>query len=71
MSTRKEERRISGPGEGRYLFIPPMCPQGARLMAAVFRSIGYKAEMIVENDETLAIGYKHTAGGECVPVLRL
>ncbi|MBN1257081.1 MAG: hypothetical protein JXA52_05190, partial [Planctomycetes bacterium] len=64
---RLEEHRVLGPGEGRFMFIPPMCPFAARLMAAVFRAIGYQAEMLVENDETLALGYKNTAGGECVP----
>ena len=64
---RNEERIVKGSGEGKYLFIPPMCPVGARLIAAVFRSIGYRAEVLLENDETLALGYKHTSGGECVP----
>jgi predicted nucleotide-binding protein (sugar kinase/HSP70/actin superfamily) len=44
-----------------------MCPIGARMMAGVFRSVGYNASVLEENDETLAIGYKHTSGGECVP----
>ncbi len=64
---RIEEQRIVGPGEGKVLFLPPMEPFGARLMAAVFRSIGYVAEVLAEDDETLALGLKHTAGGECVP----
>ncbi len=65
--TRPEEQRIEGAGEGRVLFIPPMEPFGARLMAGVFRSVGYDARVLAEDDETLATGLKHTAGGECVP----
>ncbi|HOW96975.1 MAG TPA: hypothetical protein P5567_04145 [Kiritimatiellia bacterium] len=62
-----EEQRVTGPGEGRTLFVPPMDPCGARLLAAVFRSVGYEAYVLEENAETLAIGHKHTSGGECVP----
>lgn len=64
---RLEEERITGPGEGRILFVPPMEPYCARLMTAVFRSVGYQAELLEENEETLALGLKHTGGGECVP----
>ena len=38
-----------------------------QLLAAAFRGFGYDAEMMAENRETLAIGLKHTLGGECVP----
>jgi predicted nucleotide-binding protein (sugar kinase/HSP70/actin superfamily) len=64
---RLEEQKISGSGEGRTMFVPPMEPFGARLIAAVFRSIGYNAEVLAESDETLALGMKYTGGGECVP----
>ncbi|MCX7933912.1 MAG: hypothetical protein N3A66_01475, partial [Planctomycetota bacterium] len=64
---RLEEQRISGPGDGRVLFVPPMEPFGAPLLAAVFRSVGYEAEVLQETPETLALGLKHTSGGECVP----
>lgn len=64
---RLEEQRISGPGEGRVLFVPPMEPFGARLIAACFRAIGYEAAVPEESSETLALGLKHTGGGECVP----
>ncbi len=64
---RLEEQRIDGPGEGRVMFIPPMAPFGAPLLAAVFRSIGYDARVLEENDATLSLGLKHTGGGECVP----
>ncbi len=60
------------PGAGRLtpdrkVFIPPMDPFGARLLAAAFRGFGYPAEVLVETEETLALGLKHTLGGECVP----
>lgn len=64
---RIEEQRIDGPGGGKTMFVPPMEPYGAALMAAVFRSVGYRAEVLEESDETLSLGLKHTAGGECVP----
>lgn len=62
-----EEQHVTGPGDGRVLFVPPMDPCGARLLAAVFRSIGYEAHVLEENPETLALGHKYTSGGECVP----
>lgn len=67
MAKRMEESKISGRGEGRTMFLPPMVPLGARLVAGVFRSIGYDAVVLEEDDESLALGMKHTAGGECVP----
>lgn len=51
----------------RVLLVPPMDPFCARLLAAVFRSVGYEARVLEENAETLAIGLKYTSGGECVP----
>ncbi len=64
---RMEESRISGPGGGRVMYVPPMEPWGARFFAAAFRSVGYDARALTEDAGTLALGYKHTAGGECVP----
>ncbi len=64
---RLEESRISGPGNGKVMYIPPMDPWGARFFAAAFRSIGYDARALTEDASTLATGMKHTAGGECVP----
>ncbi len=64
---RLEESRISGPGNGKVMYIPPMEPWGARFFAAAFRSIGYDARALVEDASTLATGMKHTSGGECVP----
>ncbi len=65
--SRIEEQRILGAGDGRILFVPPMEPYCARLMTAIFRSVGYDARLLVETDETLALGLKYTSGGECVP----
>ncbi|MHC4874802.1 MAG: hypothetical protein ACYTFY_23395, partial [Planctomycetota bacterium] len=64
---RAEEKRINITEGGKHMFIPSMCPIGARLMAGVFRSAGYNALPLEIDEEALAIGYKHTAGGECVP----
>lgn len=65
--SRLEESRISGPGHGKVMYIPPMEPWGARFFAAAFRSIGYDARALTEDAATLALGMKHTGGGECVP----
>ncbi len=64
---RLEESRISGPGDGKVMYIPPMEPWGARFFAAAFRSVGYDAHALIEDAGTLAMGMKHTGGGECVP----
>ncbi len=64
---RMEESRISGPGHGKVMYIPPMEPWGTRFFAAAFRSIGYDARGLVEDANTHAMGLKNTAGGECVP----
>lgn len=62
-----EEARVNGSRRGRILFVPPMDLFCARLLAAVFRSIGCEAQVLEEDAETLALGLKHTSGGECVP----
>ncbi len=49
------------------VFVPPMEEFAAHLAAAVFRSEGVNARVLVENAETLAIGLQHTGGGECAP----
>ncbi len=64
---RLEESRISGRGDGKVMYIPPMEPWGARFFAAAFRSIGYDSRALQEDASTLAEGMKNTAGGECVP----
>ncbi|MDR1519064.1 MAG: hypothetical protein LBU23_02835 [Planctomycetota bacterium] len=64
---RLEESKISGPGGGKVLYVPPMEPWGARFFAAVFRRVGYDARALAEDAATMALGLKHTGGGECVP----
>ena len=64
---RLEESRISGPGDGKVMYVPPMEPWGARFFAAAFRHAGYDARALSEDAASLALGLKHTAGGECVP----
>ena len=64
---RIEESRVDGRGDGKAMFIPPMEPYGARLAAAAFRAAGYDARVLREDAATLALGLKHTGGGECVP----
>ena len=64
---RLEESRISGPGDGKVMYVPPMEPWGARFFAAVFRRAGYDARALSEDAASLALGLKHTGGGECAP----
>jgi len=53
---------------GRKLWIPRMTYVGARMMAAVFRSVGIDAAVTPESDErTLELGGLHTSGEECYP----
>ena len=54
-------------GKGKVLLVPPMEPYGARLLAAVFRSVGFDAYVPREDEEALALGLKYTSGGECAP----
>jgi len=54
--------------EGRTLWIPRMTYVGARMTAAVFRSVGVDAAVVPESDErTLELGGLHTSGEECYP----
>lgn len=64
---RSEEVRVENDGKGKVMFVPAMEPYCVKIMTPVFRSIGYDARLLEENDDTLALGFKHTAGGECVP----
>jgi predicted nucleotide-binding protein (sugar kinase/HSP70/actin superfamily) len=53
---------------GRTLWIPRMTYVGARLMAAVFRSIGIDAEVTPPSDDrTLELGGLYSSGEECYP----
>jgi predicted nucleotide-binding protein (sugar kinase/HSP70/actin superfamily) len=62
--TRREPTELT---PDRKVFIPPMDPLTAQFVAAAFRGFGYDADVMPETRETLAIGLKHTLGGECVP----
>ena len=64
---RTEEKRLIEDKEGKVLFVPNMEPYCVKIMHSVFASIGYDARILEENDETLALGFKHTSGGECIP----
>lgn len=64
---RHEEMKMTDEHKGTVLLIPNMEPYCVKIMASVFSSIGYNPIILEESDETLALGFKHTAGGECVP----
>jgi len=54
--------------DGRKLWIPRMTYIGARMMAAVFRSVGIDADVTPPSDEkTLELGGLYTSGEECYP----
>ncbi len=52
---------------GDTVFVPPMEPVVVRFVAAAFRGTGCDAVVLEENDRTLEIGLKYTAGNECTP----
>ncbi|MFA6132863.1 MAG: hypothetical protein WC869_02460 [Phycisphaerae bacterium] len=61
-------KSTENPLHGRKLWIPRMTYVGARMMAAVFRSIGIDAAVTPPSDEmTLELGGLHTSGEECYP----
>ena len=54
--------------DGRTLWIPRMTYASARMMAAVFRSVGIHAVITPESDDrTLELGGLYTSGEECYP----
>jgi predicted CoA-substrate-specific enzyme activase len=54
-------------GNGRTIYIPYMDDHGF-IVAAAFRSAGMAAQALpVSDEESLAIGRKHTSGRECFP----
>ncbi|MBI5722881.1 MAG: hypothetical protein HZA50_02905 [Planctomycetes bacterium] len=62
------EAKKSNPLAGRRLWIPRMTHIGARMMAAVFRSIGIDAAVTPPSDEkTLELGALYSSGEECYP----
>ena len=61
-------RKERNPLEGRTLWIPRMTNTGARMMAAVFRSIGLQSYVTPPSDEdTLKWGGLYSSGEECYP----
>ncbi len=67
---RREPRPIKKYGEierNRTIFFPPMDPIAVHFFTAAFEGVGFKAEVLREDEETLDIGYKHVLGSECVP----
>ncbi len=64
---RKEEKRLVEAQDGKVLLVPNMEPYCVKIMNSVFISLGYNSIILEESDETLALGFKHTAGGECIP----
>lgn len=64
MTTTRSPNRL----HGRKVWIPRMTYISARMMAAVFRSIGIDASATPPSDEkTLELGGLHTSGEECYP----
>ncbi len=54
--------------EGRTLYIPRMTHIGARMFAAIFRSVGINARSVdPSNDRTLELGGLYSSGEECYP----
>ncbi len=54
--------------EGRTLWVPRMTYVGAKVMCAVFRSIGIDARVTPESDDrTLELGGLYSSGEECYP----
>ena len=62
-----EDNQFINPGPEDTIYGPGIESQTTRLMAAILRSEGYRAEAIDADAETLALGLKHTGGGECIP----
>lgn len=58
-----------GPDPRRTLYLPPMCRHVAAV-AAVFRGLGFPAEVLPESDpDTVAEGRAFTSGKECYPLV--
>lgn len=56
------------PLEGRTVWVHPMTAGGARMVAAVFRSVGIDARVLPPSDSTtLELGAMYSSGEECFP----
>ena len=67
-STTTHEQTVAERLRGRTLWIPRMTYTGARMMAAVFRSVGLEARPTPPSDErTLELGGLYLCGEECYP----
>ncbi|WP_300667053.1 acyl-CoA dehydratase activase [Desulfoluna sp.] len=55
------------PEEGDTVLIPMVDARINRLQAEVFKTAGYKAEVLPMDNETLNLGYRFASGGECLP----
>jgi len=68
MSTTTTERPVAERLAGRTLWIPRMTYAGARMMAAVCRSVGIDAAVTPDSDErTLELAGLYLGGEECYP----
>ncbi len=62
-------RKATAPMSERTLYLPKMA-EGARCLAAAFRSVGCNAEVMPTYSETgLEFGKKNTSGKECFPCI--
>lgn len=62
-------RKSTAPLSERTLYLPHMA-EGARCLAAAFRSVGCRAEVMpTYSDAGLEFGKKHTSGKECFPCI--
>jgi predicted nucleotide-binding protein (sugar kinase/HSP70/actin superfamily) len=62
-------RKSTAPLSERTLYLPYMA-EGARCLAAAFRAVGCKAEVMPTYSETgMQFGKRHTSGKECFPCI--
>lgn len=62
-------RKSAAPLSERTLYLPKMA-EGARCLAAAFRGLGFKAEVMpTYTSAGLEFGKKHTSGKECFPCI--
>jgi predicted CoA-substrate-specific enzyme activase len=66
--TQKKKAPVFKRSDNRIVYIPHMS-DGAFVLQAVFSAQGIPAEVLLSDDETLALGRKHTLGKECYPCI--